>query len=49
MGRESEGWKVAITTLMNERTAIGGGGPTRRGFHPDWRPTFFPSRALRRV
>ena len=31
MGRESEGWKVAITTLMNERTAIGGGGPTRKG------------------
>jgi len=31
MGREGEGWKVAITTLMNERTAIGGGGPTRRG------------------
>ena len=31
MGREKEGWKVAITTLMNERTAIGGGGPTRRG------------------
>jgi alkylation response protein AidB-like acyl-CoA dehydrogenase len=31
MGRESEGWKVAITTLMNERTAIGGGGPSRKG------------------
>jgi alkylation response protein AidB-like acyl-CoA dehydrogenase len=31
MGKEGEGWKVAITTLMNERTAIGGGGPTRRG------------------
>ena len=31
MGREKEGWKVAITTLMNERTAIGGGGPTRKG------------------
>jgi alkylation response protein AidB-like acyl-CoA dehydrogenase len=30
MGREGEGWKVAITTLMNERTAIGG-APSRRG------------------
>jgi alkylation response protein AidB-like acyl-CoA dehydrogenase len=28
--REGEGWKVAITTLMNERTAIGG-APARRG------------------
>jgi alkylation response protein AidB-like acyl-CoA dehydrogenase len=31
MGREGEGWKVAITTLMNERSAIGGGGAPRRG------------------
>jgi alkylation response protein AidB-like acyl-CoA dehydrogenase len=31
IGKEGEGWKVALTTLMNERTAIGGGGPTRRG------------------
>ncbi|MDB5108140.1 MAG: acyl-CoA dehydrogenase [Candidatus Binatus sp.] len=30
MGREGEGWKVAITTLMNERTAIGG-APSRKG------------------
>jgi alkylation response protein AidB-like acyl-CoA dehydrogenase len=30
MGKEGEGWKVAITTLMNERTAIGG-APARRG------------------
>ena len=30
MGKEGEGWKVAITTLMNERTAIGG-APSRRG------------------
>ncbi len=30
MGKEGEGWKVAITTLMNERTAIGG-APTRPG------------------
>ena len=30
MGREGEGWKVAITTLMNERTAIGG-STSRRG------------------
>jgi alkylation response protein AidB-like acyl-CoA dehydrogenase len=31
IGREGEGWKVAITTLMNERSAIGGGGVSRRG------------------
>jgi alkylation response protein AidB-like acyl-CoA dehydrogenase len=31
MGREGEGWKVAITTLMNERTAIGGAGSIRPG------------------
>src|SRR2546421_2558520 len=31
MGREGDGWKVAITTLMNERTAIGGAGPSRAG------------------
>jgi alkylation response protein AidB-like acyl-CoA dehydrogenase len=30
MGREGDGWKVAITTLMNERSAIGGGA-SRRG------------------
>lgn len=26
LGSEGEGWKVAITTLMNERASIGGGG-----------------------
>ena len=26
IGAEGEGWRAAITTLMNERTAIGGGG-----------------------
>ncbi len=31
MGREGEGWKVAITTLMNERTAIGGAASRRGG------------------
>jgi alkylation response protein AidB-like acyl-CoA dehydrogenase len=31
MGKEGEGWKVAITTLMNERTAIGGAGAPRKG------------------
>lgn len=31
MGREGEGWKVAITTLMNERSAIGGAGAPRKG------------------
>ena len=30
MGSEGDGWKVAITTLMNERTAIGG-AVSRRG------------------
>ena len=35
IGAEGEGWRVALTTLMNERTAIGGGsansGNPRRG------------------
>ncbi|MGH7896692.1 MAG: acyl-CoA dehydrogenase family protein [Candidatus Binatia bacterium] len=31
LGREGEGWKVAITTLMNERSAIGGGASRRGG------------------
>ena len=31
LAKEGEGWKVAITTLMNERSAIGGGGVSRRG------------------
>ena len=31
MGKEGEGWKGAITTLMNERTAIGGAGAPRKG------------------
>jgi alkylation response protein AidB-like acyl-CoA dehydrogenase len=31
LGREGQGWRVAITTLMNERVAIGGGGSTRKG------------------
>ena len=26
VGAEGEGWRAALTTLMNERTAIGGGG-----------------------
>jgi len=26
IGAEGEGWRVALTTLMNERSAIGGGG-----------------------
>jgi alkylation response protein AidB-like acyl-CoA dehydrogenase len=30
-GKEGQGWQVAITTLMNERVAIGGGGSTRKG------------------
>jgi len=34
IGDVGEGWRVALTTLMNERTAIGGGGgnnPKRKG------------------
>jgi alkylation response protein AidB-like acyl-CoA dehydrogenase len=34
VGAEGEGWRAALTTLMNERTAIGGsgtGGPPKRG------------------
>jgi alkylation response protein AidB-like acyl-CoA dehydrogenase len=31
LGVEGEGWKVAITTLMNERSALGGGSGTRGG------------------
>ena len=30
IGAMGEGWRVALTTLMNERTAIGGGGGSRR-------------------
>ena len=31
IGDVGEGWRVALTTLMNERTAIGGGSGRRRG------------------
>lgn len=31
LGAEGEGWKVAITTLMNERSALGGGAARRGG------------------
>jgi alkylation response protein AidB-like acyl-CoA dehydrogenase len=31
LGKEGQGWRVAITTLMNERVAIGGGGAKRKG------------------
>jgi alkylation response protein AidB-like acyl-CoA dehydrogenase len=31
LGAEGEGWKVALTTLMNERTAIGGAASRRGG------------------
>ena len=33
LGQPGEGWRVSITTLMNERTAIGGATP-RRGSGP---------------
>jgi alkylation response protein AidB-like acyl-CoA dehydrogenase len=31
IGDVGEGWRVSLTTLMNERTAIGSGGAPRRG------------------
>ena len=31
LGKEGDGWKVAITTLMNERTALGGGSGRKGG------------------
>ncbi len=34
LGGEGEGWRVAITTLMNERVSIGGGVSSRRGSGP---------------
>ena len=30
LGKEGQGWRVAITTLMNERVAIGGGGSRKK-------------------
>ncbi len=34
IGDVGEGWRVSLTTLMNERTAIGGGGAPKRGSGP---------------
>lgn len=34
IGAEGEGWRVSLTTLMNERSAIGGGGVPQRGSGP---------------
>ena len=34
IGAVGEGWRVSLTTLMNERSAIGGGGGSRRGGGP---------------
>jgi alkylation response protein AidB-like acyl-CoA dehydrogenase len=31
LGKEGQGWQVAITTLMNERSALGGGSGQRGG------------------
>ncbi|MDE0117553.1 MAG: acyl-CoA dehydrogenase family protein [bacterium] len=31
IGEEGEGWRVSLTTLMNERAVIGGGGSPKRG------------------
>ena len=39
IGDVGEGWRVALTTLMNERSAIGGssGGSTSSRHGADWR------------
>ena len=34
LGGVGDGWRVSLTTLMNERTSIGGGGAPRRGQGP---------------
>ena len=34
IGDIGEGWRVSLTTLMNERTAIGSGGAPKRGSGP---------------
>jgi alkylation response protein AidB-like acyl-CoA dehydrogenase len=34
IGDIGEGWRVSLTTLMNERSAIGGGGAPKRGSGP---------------
>ncbi|HVM40650.1 MAG TPA: acyl-CoA dehydrogenase family protein [Acidimicrobiia bacterium] len=34
VGAEGEGWRVAVTTLMNERQALGGDATVRRGGGP---------------
>jgi alkylation response protein AidB-like acyl-CoA dehydrogenase len=31
LGKEGQGWRVAITTLMNERVAVGGSGSKKKG------------------
>ena len=31
LGKEGQGWRVAITTLMNERSALGGGSSRKGG------------------
>ncbi len=31
LGKEGQGWRAAITTLMNERVAIGGAGSKKKG------------------
>jgi alkylation response protein AidB-like acyl-CoA dehydrogenase len=34
VGQVDDGWHVAVTTLMNERTSIGGGGASKRSTLP---------------
>jgi len=58
IGAVGEGWKVATTTLMNERVSIGGGAVPREGgmigsaatawrSHPEWRTSGLHDRLLR--
>jgi alkylation response protein AidB-like acyl-CoA dehydrogenase len=58
IGAVGEGWKVATTTLMNERVSIGGGAVPREGGmigsaaaawrdHPEWRTPGLHERLLR--
>jgi len=58
IGAVGDGWKVATTTLMNERVSIGGGAVPREGgmigsaaaawrSHPEWRTSGLHDRLLR--
>ena len=48
LGAVGEGWKVSLTTLMNERYTIGGRARRRRGGHASSLPASSSSRTGRR-